>query len=75
MTTGKHRAKIKYSFINQTVDVEIKTERALTESPGGWEPGRTQAVKWTTEGAVKGICRVFRDVWHTSVARDMSVSC
>jgi len=27
---------------------------ALTESRGGWESGRTQYFKWTTEGMVKG---------------------
>ena len=33
-----------------------------------------QIVKWTAEGMVKGVSRVFHDVTHTSVARDMLVS-
>ncbi|HZK53162.1 MAG TPA: hypothetical protein VFC84_03025 [Desulfosporosinus sp.] len=41
--------------------MEIKTDRALSESRSRCEPGRTQIVKWTTEGAMKGISRVFRD--------------
>lgn len=35
---------------------------APPESPGCWEPGGKQAIKWTAEGAVKGVCRVFCDV-------------
>lgn len=37
---------------------------------------RTQPVKWTTEGMVKGSRRLSgsRDVRHTSVAADMMVS-
>ena len=54
--------------------MEIKTDRALTESPGRWKPDRTQAVKWTTEGIGKGTSRVFYDVRHTLVATDMLVS-
>ena len=42
--------------------MEIKTNRALSESWSCCEPGRTQIVKWTTEGAIKGFGRVFRDV-------------
>jgi len=42
--------------------VEIKTDRALSESRSCCEPGRTQIVKWTTEGAIKGFSRVFRNV-------------
>lgn len=34
----------------------------------------TQVIKWTAEGAVKGISLVARDVGHTSVAGDMLVS-
>jgi anthranilate phosphoribosyltransferase len=34
-----------------------------------------QIVKWTVEGVVKGKSRVFHDVTHTLVARDMLVSC
>ena len=36
-----------------------------------------QTVKWTVEGMVKGVCecRVFHDVTHTLVVRDMFVSC
>lgn len=33
-----------------------------------------QIVKWAAEGAVKGMGRVFCDVRHTSVVRDMVVS-
>ena len=33
-----------------------------------------QIVKWTAEGMVKGASRVFHDVTHTLVARDMLVS-
>ncbi len=34
-----------------------------------------QTVKWTAEGMVKGVFRrVFHDVTHTSVARDILVS-
>jgi len=57
--------------------VEITVYRAVTESGEGWEPRTTQTIKWTTEGAVKGNdhFRVFCDVTHTSVARDMLVSC
>jgi len=32
-----------------------------------------QVVKWAAEGAVKGISRVFCNVWHTSVAVGMVV--
>lgn len=31
------------------------------------------SAKWAAEGAVKGICRVFCDVGHTSVAGNMEV--
>lgn len=35
--------------------------------------GRKQFVKWTTEGAVKSLGRVFCDVEHTLVAGNMMV--
>jgi len=47
---------------NETDDVEIKTDRALTENLVCWEPDRTQLVKWTTEGMVNAIVS-SRDVW------------
>lgn len=59
----------------KTDDVEIKTANAPTESPGCWNPGGEQAVKWTTEGAVKGTAEYSATYWHTSVAGDMQVSC
>jgi len=40
-------------------------EDALTESEVGWEPCRTQSIKWTAEGMVKGFGRVFHDVTTT----------
>ena len=44
---------------------------ALAESPGCWEPGRKQTVKWTTEGAVKGLAEYAATCGHTSVAEGM----
>lgn len=32
-----------------------------------------QVAKWTAEGAVKGVSRVFCDVGHTSVAGNIQV--
>jgi len=55
------RIIISIKYLPKTVDVEIKTDRALSESRSCCELGRTQIVKWTTEGAMKGFSRVFRD--------------
>lgn len=66
----------------QTVDVEIKTVRNAKALRGHLQRDRrlrkvrTQAVKWTTEGARKEArLLVFCDVGHASVAGDMLVSC
>ena len=37
------------------------------------ETGRTQIIKWTTEGIVKNLGLVFYDVEHTLVAGNMIV--
>ena len=39
---------------SSTVDAEIKPSSALTESRGGWKPGRKRRGKWTAEGKVNG---------------------
>ena len=61
--------------IMKTVEAEIKTKHALTESPECWEPDRKQFVKWTAEGAVKSsvVCWVFCNVRHTLVVGNMIV--
>jgi len=46
---------------------------ARKESRRCWEYGRTQVSKWTTEGFPEFIVR--EDVRHTSVVREMLVSC
>ena len=55
----------------ETYEAEIKMLVALTESGRCWEYRRTQSIKWTAEGAVKGrrtqqqpvhTVRVFRNV-------------
>lgn len=38
---------------SKTVEAEIKTKFALTESLGRWKPDSMQFVKWPAEGAVK----------------------
>ena len=38
----------------KTYEAEIKMLVALTESGRRWEYRRTQSIKWTAEGAVKG---------------------
>ena len=38
---------------------------ALTESPGCWEPGRKQTVRWTAEGARNGFGSVYRNAQDT----------
>ena len=40
-----------------TVDAEIKPSSALTESRGGWKPGRKRRGKWTAEGKVNGVLK------------------
>ena len=48
--------------------------RARTESHRSWEYGRTQIVKWTTEGFAEiDLSKVRKDVRHTSVVRGMLV--
>jgi hypothetical protein len=60
----RHAAyNIKKSFYPINVEEEIKTNRHLQRA-GRREAGRTQFVKWTTEGAVKGFLLVFRDLRH-----------
>ena len=45
-----------------TVDAEIKPSSALTESRGGWKPGRKRRGKWTAEGKVNGTkCALYPD--------------
>ena len=49
---------------------------ALTESPGCWEPGRKQTVRWTAEGARNGLGSVYRNAQDTRQwSGDVLASC
>jgi len=63
--------------IPQTVEAEVKAVDAPTESPGGWDPGGDADCQMDCRGhgQRRRTRRVFHDVTHTLVARDMLVSC
>lgn len=46
----------------QTYDVEIKAQANSQRAVEAESTAEIGAYKWTTEGAVKGFCRVFRNV-------------
>ena len=46
----------------ETVDAEVKVNRALTESRGSWDPAERSSHKWTAEGIEQSNMLVFYDV-------------
>ena len=53
----------------QTYDVEIKAQANSQRAVEAESTAEIGAYKWTTEGAVKGFCRVFRNAVRALIAR------
>lgn len=47
----------------QTVDAEIKMQKAITESGGCWKPCMKPCIKWTAEGMAKGFPKYTMTYW------------
>ena len=58
----------------ETDEAEITAGMISKRVRAGESRAEAQSVKWTAEGAVKGVIRVFCDVRDTLVPADMTVS-